>query len=127
MAGRLTSTNSITLQDCVFDELHPHRTKDSITLRVFDAKCRYDVILGRDILLQLGFWINFEAKLTEWDDTVVAMRLAQDLLSPTEMTHTLLATANEETLFYNDGPAFLVPELPSPEDVYKSEYLFQWQ
>ena len=41
---------------------------------VFEAKLSYDMILGRDLMSQLGININFKNQTVEWMETTVPMR-----------------------------------------------------
>ena len=36
--------------------------------------CRYDMILGRDFMNDLGIVLNLDSKSMEWDKAIVAMR-----------------------------------------------------
>jgi transposase InsO family protein len=40
----------------------------------FSIACRYDMIVGRDICLEMGIIINFQDHVMTWDDAVVPMK-----------------------------------------------------
>ena len=45
---------------------------------VFDSNCRYDVILGGDLLQKTGININYTECQIEWLDAQLPLRNAQD-------------------------------------------------
>ena len=46
---------------------------DNIEVRIFNSDCRYDMMIGRDILNALGISMDFMKKEIMWDKTVVSM------------------------------------------------------
>ena len=47
-------------------------------LAVMTVPCKYDVILGRDLLTDLGISINFKEQEIEWDGRTTPMRSTSD-------------------------------------------------
>ena len=74
LAGDFTSNESITLKHVLLPEFHRTRRLDTLQAKIFDQSCRYDMILGRDLMNDLGIVLNFELKSMEWDKAIVAMR-----------------------------------------------------
>lgn len=75
MAGNFQADEVTTLHELKLQELHPHRTIECLTLQVFDAPCRYDAIIGREVLSNLGIILDFNNKTIEWDDKLLPMRM----------------------------------------------------
>ena len=50
LAGVLKANEAVKLSEIKLQELDPHRTIEQGTFQVFDTPCRYDAIIGRDIL-----------------------------------------------------------------------------
>ena len=73
MAGNFKADEAVVLKELQFPELDPHRTIDTMSFQVFDAPCRYDAIVGRDVLLSLGIILDFNNKAVEWDDKILPM------------------------------------------------------
>ncbi len=46
-----------------------------MTTRVFNTECRYDAIIGRNVLNQLGVLLDFKEGMMYWDDAEAVMRL----------------------------------------------------
>lgn len=74
LAGTLESTLEIDLQDVAFPEFYKTRRLTELKARVFTAPCQYDVIIGRDVLREMGLKIDFKDNKISWDDCHVPMR-----------------------------------------------------
>ena len=74
MAGSFSSSQEVTLNQVLLPEFHRTCTLTTMKARIFEANCRYDLILGRDLLTSLGIVINFANKTMIWDHSQVAMR-----------------------------------------------------
>ena len=74
LAGVLKANMATTLQDIKLPELDPHRTIEHMNLHVFEAPCRYDAIIGREVLIGLGIILDFNNKTIEWDDKILPMQ-----------------------------------------------------
>ena len=108
MAGTLKSSVEVTLSHVTFPEFFRNRLLELIPARVFKAECRYDMIIGRDVLGQMGMLIDFEIHVMTWDGQNVAMRPFQtvtqkhpDIPEPTP-AEALLFELLEEDLYDND-------------------------
>ena len=73
LAGSFTSNESISLKNVLLPEFHHTRHLDTLQAKIFDQTCRYDMILGRDFMIDLGIVLNFDSKSMEWDKAIVAM------------------------------------------------------
>ena len=74
MAGTFTSNQAVRLRDVVLPEFHRNRVIERLKARVFYNPCRYDIILGRDVLRLLKLQTDFGANVMTWDDAVVSMK-----------------------------------------------------
>ena len=72
MAGKFT-TNCITKTVITLPELS-NSAQFTIKAHVAEAKTNYDLIIGRDVLSQLGIILNFKERLITWNDAHVEMR-----------------------------------------------------
>jgi len=75
LAGNMESSLKVTLDYLSFPEFFKQRFLTEIEAYVFDAPCRYDVIVGRDVLKEIGVELNFKNQSIIWDDCIVAMRV----------------------------------------------------
>jgi hypothetical protein len=60
MAETLTSSQRVLLSDLTLPELGQNRSVSDSHLRVFSTDCRYDIILGRDILRHFRLILDFD-------------------------------------------------------------------
>ena len=65
LAGTFTSSEQVCIEDMILPEHQPKQSLPKAAAKVFHADCRYDMIVGRDILRAFGIDINFST------DTVV--------------------------------------------------------
>ena len=113
LAGNFTSNESITLKNVLLPEFHRTRRLDTLQAKIFDQSCRYDMILGRDLMNDLGIVLNFESKSMEWDKAIVAMREHPKKASNTSVATNLLLEAidggldNNDRIFVLDQPSDL--------------------
>ena len=74
LAGNFTANESVMLKNVLLPEFHRTRRLDTLQAKIFDQKCRYDMILGRYLMNDLGSVLNFKLKSMEWDKAIVAMQ-----------------------------------------------------
>ena len=103
LAGNFTSNESITLKNVLLPEFYRTRRLDTLQAKIFDQSCRYDTILGRDLMNDLGIVLNFESKSMEWDKAIVAMREHPKKASNTSVATNLLLEAIDGGLDNNDS------------------------
>ena len=82
VAGTFTTSKTVRLRDIRLPEFDKNKRIHGVIARVFDAPCNYDVILGRDLLMDLGLVINFKTKIVKWMDHEIPMRDRQFLKDP---------------------------------------------
>ena len=111
LAGNFTSNESITLKNVLLPEFHRTRRLDTLQAKIFDQTCRYDMILGRNLMNDLGIVLNFDSKYMEWDKAIVAMREHPINTSMTSFATNLLFEAIDGGLDNNDGT--FMPDKPS--------------
>ena len=90
IAGSFSSSQEVTLAQVHLPEFHRTRTLTTMKARIFEANCRYDLILGRDLLTSLGIVINFENKTMIWDHSQVPMRQYPLISAPSLLGQELL-------------------------------------
>ena len=103
MAGDFTSNESITLKNVILPEFHRTRRLDALQAKIFDQSCRYNMILGRDLMNDLCIVLNFESKSMEWDKAIVAMREHPANASNISVATNLLLEAIDGGLENNDS------------------------
>lgn len=74
--GTRSQVHAIELREIILPEFsRTRRISTLIMADVFDApQCRYDVIVGRDILTTIGIDLDFKTRTIRWDDLQLAMR-----------------------------------------------------
>ena len=75
LAGDMTSNLEIDLEDVTFPEFFKSRRLCKIEARVFTAECRYDAIIGRDVLRDIGIKLDFKDNKMTWDECHVPMKV----------------------------------------------------
>ena len=72
-AGDFDTSKSVILKDLFLPAFDRSKRIFQCEARVFDAPCRYDIIVGRDFLSSIGLKMDFESHTMEWDGTKVDM------------------------------------------------------
>ena len=128
LAGSFTADESIILRNVLLPEFHRTRRLDTLHAKIFDQTCRYDMILGRDLMNNLGIVLNFDSKSMEWDKSVVAMREHPINMSTNSFATNLLLDAidvgldNNDSTFVLDQPSDLHYQANNTNtDGYKSK------
>ena len=67
LAGSFMANESVILKNILLPEFHCTHRLDTLQAKLFDQMCHYDMILGRDLMNDLGVVLNFDAKSMEWD------------------------------------------------------------
>ena len=73
LAGSFAANESIILKNVLLLAFHRTRRLETLQAKIFDQTCRYDMILGRNLMNDLGIVLNFDLKSMEWDKAIVAM------------------------------------------------------
>ena len=74
LAGTFTSNQEVQLEQVMLPEFFKTRKLDHVNAKIFDTQCCYDMILGRDLLNDLGLILEFKNESMEWDQAQIAMR-----------------------------------------------------
>ena len=74
LAGKMTSNRTVKLEHINFPEFFKTRVIDEFECRVFEADCRYDAIIGRDLMAQIGMILDFKDQKVTWDGVSVDMK-----------------------------------------------------
>ena len=74
LAGDMQTNLIAKLEGITFPEFFKTRKIDSVEARVFHADCRYDAIIGRDLLEEMGLILDFKNSKMSWDECHVPMR-----------------------------------------------------
>ena len=61
-------------------KLHKKRTITSV-MHVTEKLNNYDMILGRDLLLELGIILNFQEGIIQWENTMCPMQTTNQFLN----------------------------------------------
>ena len=60
LAGSFSSSEQVTMNDLILPEFSSKRSFPTLKAQVFHAPCRYDMIVGRDVLRAFGVKLDFE-------------------------------------------------------------------
>ena len=74
IAGTFKSTKEILLSDMILPELRRNTYLPKCPARIFNADCRYDMILGRDALQSLRITLDFDQNLVKAPGTQISMK-----------------------------------------------------
>jgi len=110
LAGSFTSSEQVCVEDLVLPEFHPKQSLPKLGANIFNSECRYDMILGRDILRAFSVILDFEDNCILSDGVRIPMKpysvsspesLLQDFLLQDIAEH--LSDKDENYLFSDDG------------------------
>ena len=73
LAGTFASSEQVCIEDMILPEHQPKQSLPKAAAKVFHADCRYDMIVGRDILRAFGIDIYFST------DTVVVNGISKPM------------------------------------------------
>ena len=74
LAGTFSSDKELTLYNAILPEFHRSRHINKIITKIFHHQCRYDMIIGRDLLNELGIVLNLDEKTITWAKAQITMR-----------------------------------------------------
>jgi hypothetical protein len=74
IAGQFNSNKTVELTNLCIPEFYRTQYFSSYKARVFETSCRYDMIIGRNMLRAMGLTVDFKDNLMTWDDVIVAMK-----------------------------------------------------
>ncbi|KAG7336539.1 reverse transcriptase RNA-dependent DNA polymerase [Nitzschia inconspicua] len=107
--GNFNPIGYVNLKDVSFPEFSHTRRLPNVKCYVFDAPCRYDLIIGRDALRDCGMMIDFGNEQLSWFDNTVAFRTLSQFLDNSTVGTALevppyqvrIAESNTVESFYN--------------------------
>ncbi|KAG7358966.1 hypothetical protein IV203_015555 [Nitzschia inconspicua] len=108
-----TPIGYVNLKDVSFPEFSHTRRLPNVKCYVFDAPCRYDLIIGRDALRDCGMMIDFGNEQLSWFDNIVAFRTLSQFMDNSTVRTALevspyqvqIAEGNSNESFYTvTGP-----------------------
>ena len=117
LAGTFTANEEVKLYNILLPEFHKTRCIQTLTARIFDHGCRYDMILGRNLMNDLGIVLDFNTKSMAWDGSIVTMREYDQTQEQTSLATNLLLDIIDSNLEANDS----ITMLDQPSDVHYQE------
>ena len=117
LAGNFTANEEVNLQGVLLPEFHKTWRLQTLMAKIFDQGCRYDMILGRNLMNELGIVLNFEDKSITWDGSTVAMRAYDQDHDSTTLATNLLLDVIDGRLEANDS----ITTLDKPSDLHYQE------
>ena len=116
LAGTFTSKEQVCINDLMLPEFNNKQILPKLQAKVFGADCRYDMILGRDVLRAFGIKLDFDS------DTIVSGGVSRKMREfptiPKNMTATDVLL--QELLDYVE---FNDEDDESSDDIYNNEIL----
>ena len=123
LAGNFTANEEIKLHNILLPEFHKTRRIQTLTSKIFDNRCRYDMSLGRNLMNDLGIVIDFNNKSMVWDGSTVSMRGYDQNHEPTTLATNLLLDILDSHLEANDS--ILMLDKPSDMNYQKRTWTCQ--
>ena len=118
LARSFTANEKIKLHNILLPEFHKTRCIQTLTAKIFDNGCRYDMILGRNLMNDLGIILDFNNKSMVWDGSTVTMRGYDQNQEPTTLATNLLLDVLDSNLEVNDS----IIMLDKPSDMNYQEH-----
>ena len=103
LTGNFTANEEIKLHNILLPEFHTTRRIQTLTAKIFDNGCRYDMILGWNLMNDLGIVLDFNNKSMVWDGSTVTMRGYDQNQAPTTLATNLLIDILDSHLEVNDS------------------------
>ena len=105
MAGTFASDRIIRLSNLSLTQFNRHATLPTVEVRIFHADCRYDIILGRDILRDFGCTLDFDSNTISCNEVTIPMQPFPETppeYTPQQIAQELLYNDEESRLLFND-------------------------
>lgn len=100
--GTIEISDMVYMRDIRFPELEKNRRITGTKVFIFDSPCRYDVILGNDLLDQAGIDILYSKGVVDWLGNQIPMRDNRSF-HPSDLTALVDALyAQEDEEFFGD-------------------------
>ena len=117
LAGNFTANEEIKLHNILLPKFHKTRRIQTLMAKIFDNGCRYDMILGRNLMNDLGIVLDFNNKSIVRDGSMVTMRGYDQNQEPTTLATNLLLDVLDSHLEVNDS----IIMLDKPSDMNYQE------
>ena len=123
LAGTFSSNKELTLYNAILPEFHRSRHINKITTKIFHHQCRYDMIIGRDLLNELGIVLNFNEKTISWEKAQITMRTYPSIKTTKTIAETWFLDAAEETIVRMNDDGIYTPSNKSTrtDDIFFQE------
>ena len=114
MAGTFKSNQQLQLKNVVLPEFRRNQFLPDLACRIFEADCRYDMILGRDALRAFGLHLDFDRHEMTCNEVTIPMREFPNHLKSTSssLADQLLLDDMDSYLFEDPGTA------PNNDDIF---------
>ena len=113
LARTFFSSKELTLYNAILPEFHRSRHMNKITTKIFHQKCRYDMIIGLDLLNELEIVLNFKDKTITWEKAQITIRTYPSNNTTKTIAETwFLDAAKETTIQMNDDGIYPRPTNP---------------
>lgn len=99
--GKMSSNLEVDLENVVFPQFFKTRRLSKFSARVFTTHCRYDAIIGRDIMSEMGLVLNFKKQCMSWDECHVPMDAYPQEYSHDKDGNAIKEPSPAEQLFMN--------------------------
>ena len=104
--GTIEISEMVYMRDIRFPELEKNRSITGTKVFIFDSPCRYDVILGNDLLDRAGIDILDSKGIVDWLGNQIPMRDNRNF-HPSDLTALVDALyAQEDEEFFGDDNDF---------------------
>ena len=117
LARNFTANEEIKLHNILLPKFHKTQRIQTLTAKIFDNGCHYDMILGRNLMNDLGIMLDFNNKSMAWDGSTVTMRGYDQNQEPTTLATNLLLDVLNSNLEANDS----IIMLDKPSDMNYQE------
>ena len=121
-----TLTDKVTLKQCILPEFSRSYRIDEINAFVHDNDTSYDLIIGRDVLMQCGFSLDFENQVVKWMEMEVSMKSSRFWNSRQNVELAFVDWEGEQD-GTDDKDCFITNILPSKYDNVTPEQVAEHQ
>ena len=124
--GMSTLNEKVTLKQCILPEFSRSYRIDEINAFVHDNDTSYDLIIGRDVLMQCGFSLDFENQVVKWMEMEVSMKSSRFWNSRQNVELAFVDWEGEQD-GTDDKDCFITNILPSKYDNVTPEQVAEHQ
>ena len=127
--GTFSSNQELTLYNAILPKFHRSQHINKIKMKLFHQKCCYDMIIGRDLLNELGIILDFNDKTITWEKAQITMRTCPSDNMTNNITETWFLDAAKETTIQMHDNGIYPPSDKSTKtnDSFFKENNQQWK